>query len=307
MSNIVCIYHADCADGFGAAYIVYKYFDGNVKLIAARYSDDLPDIKPSDIVIMVDFSYKLEQLQRLVAEKKPSVVLIIDHHKSAIEGLKGQSHLIDDITHMVGRKDNFDSFMSYVDTNSEGECRVYAYFDLNKSGAGMAWDFFYGHKDRPKLIDIIEDRDLWRFNIPETRRVMSAVFSYDMTIDDWDQIFASSLDRLMAEGEAIERKYQKDLKSILSTKPRTMVIGGHAVPAMNVLPMFASDVGSALCEKGVGFAVCYNDIGDLRKFSLRSNFGTDVSKVAELYGGGGHRNAAGFTVKIQDTEIIDHG
>jgi nanoRNase/pAp phosphatase (c-di-AMP/oligoRNAs hydrolase) len=44
------------------------------------------------------------------------------------------------------------------------------------------------------------------------------------------------------------------------------------------------------------FAACYYDKPGARVFSLRSrgDDGMDVSAIAAIYGGGGHRNAAGF-------------
>lgn len=48
-----------------------------------------------------------------------------------------------------------------------------------------------------------------------------------------------------------------------------------------------------------GVAACYWDTPNGRVFSLRSTEdGPDVSEIAKSYGGGGHKNAAGFQMPI---------
>jgi len=75
-----------------------------------------------------------------------------------------------------------------------------------------------------------------------------------------------------------------------------MLIGGHDVPVANLPYMFASDAGQLMAE-GERFAGSYFDTPEGRTFSLRStDAGMDVSEIAQQYGGGGHRNAAGFRV-----------
>jgi len=57
-----------------------------------------------------------------------------------------------------------------------------------------------------------------------------------------------------------------------------------------------SDAGHLLAEN-FPFAGCYWDTPSGRVFSLRSrDDGMNVSKIAELYGGGGHEHASGFTI-----------
>ncbi len=77
---------------------------------------------------------------------------------------------------------------------------------------------------------------------------------------------------------------------------RDMEIGGHVVPVANLPYVFSSDAGH-LMAKGKPFAACYYDTPTGREFSLRStDEGLDVSEIAKMYGGGGHRNASGFRV-----------
>ncbi len=72
--------------------------------------------------------------------------------------------------------------------------------------------------------------------------------------------------------------------------------GDYEVPVVNATVLF-SDIAGELA-KGKPFGACYFDRADgKRQWSLRSSpDGVDVSEIAKLYGGGGHKNAAGFEV-----------
>ena len=112
---------------------------------------------------------------------------------------------------------------------------------------------------------------------------------------------------LAADGAAILRKQERDLRALLPQVTRTITIGGHAVPVANLPPTLASDAGHIL-SRNAPFAAVYSDGNEFRKVSLRSNqHGQDVSAIASLYGGGGHRNAAAFRIAIEDVPAMERG
>jgi len=258
----MCIYHGNCADGFGAAWVVRKAL-GEIEFHPGNYQEPPPDVTGKDVV-MVDFTYKRPVL--LGMAEKANSILILDHHKTAAEDL--------------------------IDLPAN----VTAKFDMNRSGAMLAWDHFFVGEIPPPLLLHIEDRDLWRFALQNTRQIQANVFSFPYDFQVWDTLMATAPAALAAEGEAIERKHFKDIRELLGVTTREMVIGGHRVPAANLPYTMSSDAGHELA-KGHPFAACYWDTPTGRVFSLRSNaYGVDVSEVAKQYGGGGHRNAAGFSV-----------
>lgn len=260
----MCIYHGNCADGFGAAWVVRKAL-GNIDFVGAKYHEPPPDVTDKD-VIMVDFSYKRQVLLEM-AEKANSI-LIIDHHKTSAEDL--------------------------VDL----PVNVTAKFDMDRSGAMLTWEHFFPGETPPPLLLHIEDRDMWRFALQNTRQIQANVFSFPYDFQVWDTLMASEPAELAAEGEAIERKHFKDIRELLGVTTREMVIGGHRVPVANLPYTMSSDAGHELA-KGRPFSACYMDTPEGRVFSLRSSEeGVDVSDVAKQYGGGGHRNAAGFKVSF---------
>ncbi len=282
----LCIYHASCVDGFGAAWVVREHFGGVVDFYAARYNEIPPEVRGRHVII-VDFSYKRDVLVSMAIAAKS--ILVLDHHLSAMKDLEGLDHAATSWTKHMNRVE-FDE--------TQGSDSLYVLFDMSRSGAGLTWDFFFGPVPRPMLINHIEDRDLWRFKMPDTRSVSASLFSYPYDFSVWDRLMDQTHYQIMAhEGVAILRKEQKDLKEILAIATQEFTIQGHRIPAANVPYMMASEAGNELCKGRPFAATYYVDKDGLYNFSLRSSEdGLDVSEIAKMYGGGGHKHAAGFKV-----------
>ena len=287
MSKILCIYHGNCADGFGAAWAVRHALGERVEFHPGVYGDPPPDVSGRH-VLMVDFSYKREVLEAM--GKLAKTILILDHHKTSAEDLAG----FKEVAPYAVWYDNT------LDMVAEGDPPIAVLFDMGRSGAGITWDYFFSPEPRPELIDHIEDRDLWRFDLDGTRAIQAAVFSYPYDFEIWDNLMDADLSALEIEGEAIERKHFKDIEELLAVTKRRMTIGGYTVWVANLPYTLTSDAGHQLCEVAQAgpFGVCYWDTPDGRVFSLRSVGDFDVSEIAKKYGGGGHRNAAGFRKEI---------
>lgn len=282
MTKILCIYHGNCADGFGAAWAVRQALGDEVEFHPGVYQSPPPDVTDRD-VIMVDFSYKRPVLND-IADMARSV-LILDHHKSAA----------DDLADFPPAPDTWGAWLEYADVTGDNAA---ALFDMDRSGAMIAWNFFHPGKEPPRLLEHIQDRDLWRFDLPGTREVQAALFSLPYDFEVWDDLmtYGGIPDRFYRDGVAIERKHFKDINELLAVMQTRMTIGGHDVPVVNLPYTLSSDAGHKMAH-GEPFAACYYRKPDGWEFSLRSSDdGMDVSEIAKLYGGGGHRNAAGFRV-----------
>lgn len=274
MSRPLCIYHNNCADGFGAAWAIHHGYTYDPELkncpmpefIGGIYQQDPPDCTDR-VVYFVDFCYKRPVMEKIIDQA--ASVMILDHHKSAFE----------------------DCGMLIVSGAVKGE------FDMNRSGAMMAWNWAMPSIKPPKLIEHIQDRDLRKFDLPNTKAIQMAVFSYPYDFEVWDGLMIDErLPELVTEGRALERKHMKDILELRGVLERRMNIGGYDVPVMSVPYMMVSEAGHLMSE-GELFAACYWDTADTRIFGLRSSDGgMDVSEVAIKYGGGGHRNVAGFSV-----------
>ena len=196
--NILCIYHGNCADGFGAAWAVRKRFP-QAEFYAGTYQDAPPDVTGRDVVL-VDFSYKRPTMLEMGNQARS--ILVVDHHKSAIEDLKEDGNYIVDMSLWGGGPVTWERHMFNPVLDQNEGCsyaRIFTVFDLQRSGAGMAWDFFHPGAQRPALIDHIEDRDLWRFALSKTREIQAAVFSYPYDFAVWDDLMSADLDRLASE------------------------------------------------------------------------------------------------------------
>ncbi|WP_313244030.1 DHHA1 domain-containing protein [Stenotrophomonas rhizophila] len=289
------IYHANCADGFTAAWAVRQAMD--CEFHAAVHGASPPPADGRDLVL-VDFCYPQQVMLDL--QQVARSILVLDHHKTSEEALKGRAGWvarIDQHTSISWDWRRVQDFSAKDRAYSNiPHAVIYALFDMNRSGAGIAWDFFHPGQARPALIDHVEDRDLWRFALPGTREIQAAVFSYPYEFDVWDLLMETPTETLRAQGVAIERKHHKDVAELVKVARRQMVIGHYDVPVASLPYTLASDAGH-LMAKGQPFAACYYDKDGGRVFSLRStDRGVDVSEVAKLYGGGGHARAAGFTV-----------
>lgn len=273
---VMVIYHAKCADGFSAAWCFHHHYQTTgarpkPEFVAGRYGYEPPDVTGRD-VYLVDFSYKRAVVADMLAKARS--VTLIDHHQTALQ----------DLAALPG---------------------LHTYTDLNRSGATLAWDYLFPGQQRPLLLGHIEDRDLWRFKLANTREIQSMVFSLEYTFENWDKLMAADVHDLVAmtaQGAAIERKHRKDVAELVASTRRRITIAGHDVPVACMPYTMASDAGELLAA-GEPFAAVYWDTADHRQFSLRSrDGGMDVAAICEGFGGGGHRQAAGFRV-TRDHEL----
>jgi oligoribonuclease NrnB/cAMP/cGMP phosphodiesterase (DHH superfamily) len=271
MKDIVVLYHFPCLDGFTSAWVARRALGDTADYIPADYSMPFPAEDFADkTVYFVDYSFKREKMLEVARVAKQ--IIVLDHHKTAIEDL--------------------------AELYEQGV--ITGVFDLHRSGAGIVWDYFFPDDPRPALVNYVEDRDLWRFALPHSKEINQALFSYDYDFDTWDKLEAvcgAQPEMITFEGTAIWRKHMKDVRE-LAKHSRLMNIAGQIVPVVNANYTYGSEIGSLLSEDAP-FAGYYWIGADGRfNFGLRSRHdgGADVGAIAALYGGGGHRTAAGFSV-----------
>lgn len=281
----LCIYHGGCDDGFAAAWAVRAALGDQVEFYPGVYQQDPPDVAGRD-VIMVDFSYKRPVIEAMAESAR--TILILDHHKTAQDDLAPFTSVpgLSSIAEEWGRSKQGD------DTAR----RVNALFDMNRSGATIAWDFFHPGQPRPGFLNYIEDRDLWRKQLTGGDEFSIALRSYPQDFKVWDELIACHPLDLIGQGEHIQRYYRRRVEE-LKASAYPALFAGHQVMVANAPYFAASEVAGELAE-GNPFGACYFERGaGLWQYSLRSrDGGVDVSEIAKQFGGGGHRDAAGFTV-----------
>ena len=252
------IFHGFCDDGFGAAWSCWKLLGDRVQYLPAQHGEPVPDIPDDAVLAMVDFCYPRAIVEQLAQRLRGLVIL--DHHVTAQADMEGLA---------------------------------YAVFDMERSGAHLAWNFFHPEKPLPELLAYVEDKDLWRFRLPESREVTAALRSYPMDFAVWD---AFQIEQLQREGVALLRLQDQQVESHCK-RMRWENLGGYRIPVVNASD-YRSEIANRLCtlHPEAPFAAAYYDTQEgFRSWSLRSVGEFNVAVLAKRWGGGGHKNASGFT------------
>lgn len=302
--------HGGCPDGLVAAWAGWKKLKEigkEVEIYFAYHGDDVPYDKFVDKnIYMVDFAYDDPETLLKIINLSRSFTLH-DHHKSAQEKLATLS--------------------------TPGHEDVEIIFDMNESGASLAWKFFHKEQPMPKLVEHIRDRDLWTWNDDNSEAFLANFDSYPRNFETCDLFSNPAMyEKFLEEGEAILR-YKNQLietgikhgrlmnlklpvgpmrrffRSILPGNMKKLIGKKVKVYAVNnTSKTTGSEIGSIMANSpgGVDVSVVwsYDQESESIVASLRSKR-TDVSKLAGLFGGGGHKNAAGMLFKGQPNELFE--
>lgn len=301
-------YHANCIDGFTSAWVTYNALTKELhdcSLLEMRYDEQsllamyamLNEYKPN-YLYLVDYSIPFSALTDLRTNYPKVKVIILDHHKTAFEkyfpGIEVKE---------TTRKH----------ATVEG---AYVVLENDKSGASLCWNYFHAKVGvhTPKLIQYVEDHDLWRFNKGvETKHINKYLSSMEKEIKLWDWIaneleYPHGLMYMLDTGKQLQVAHDNEVADIVKKAKPITLFGTPGYVAM-CHPKFSSDVGNELAKIKGTFGATYSVDEELKavKWSLRSmkTSTVDVSAIASKMGGGGHKNAAGFEVsfatKVGDT------
>ena len=282
------IYHANCWDGFCAAWVARTAL-GEIEAVPAHYGTPPPDVAGRDVYIL-DFCYKRPVMREILS--MAHYVVVLDHHKTA------EAELLGIVDEFIQRPD---LIASDLVANPHGQELPSVRFDMTKSGGRIAWEYFaylggWQGMPSPWLVDYTEDRDLWRHALENSQEVNAALRSYPLDFDLWTREFAGLGPpplSLVREGAAIRRR-EKQIVDDHTRNARDVEMDGHSVRVVNATVLFSEIAGEL--AKGYPFGACYFDRQDgKRQWSLRSSpDGVDVSAIAKAHGGGGHQHAAGY-------------
>ncbi len=266
LKEIVVIYHADCADGFGAAYAAWKKFGESASYIPSKtQTPPVGGLRDKELYIL-DYSYSKDVLEQLVADNKK--VVVIDHHGSAQAAVE--------------------SFPDNI-------------FDLDHSGAVLAWQYFHPNAPTPELLQQVEDHDLWRFVVPDNQEFNAALRQIPRDFTTWEALIQDLSDEhyrdtFLKQGALLLQFENQLIERLLQFKERVR-FEGHEVFAINASRIYRSVLGNKLAEenKRLGktpLGIVYYRYDGAVHISLRSKDDVDVAAIAVKYGGGGHKHAA---------------
>ena len=253
------LYHANCNDGFGAAYSAWKLLGNRAEYIACSHGSPPPDVKGKKVVCL-DFSYNNKITKDLINEADD--FWVIDHHKSAMVELHDVSN---------------------------------TFFDMTKSGAMLAWEFFHPGKEAPKFIQYIQDRDLWKWELAYSKEFSAAFDMVPWEFEEYEKFEDDSVfDDAVKRGSYI-LAYSKTVIKKVCDKAQKRRFAGKDVLVVNS-SHWMSEIGARLapdCDFAMIWFYDHEKLG--YSCSLRAfHDTTDVSEIAKKFGGGGHKKASGF-------------
>lgn len=272
LKNTIIIYHKNCPDGMAAAAIAYKQFGYEAHYIPVYDRKNLPEYvidhedKINTEVYILDFCYPRDQLFFIRDNFKK--LIVIDHHISAK----------DDVLAVDG---------VFVD---------------GKSGSLLTWEYFNPNIKPSKFLEVIDEVDLHRDedHDEETEALICYVNSVSFTVEEYTRIMSDYDDRraeYIAHGRSIN-KYIQQIEDVVESEIDLINFEGYVIPAINLFldVNTRSRVLAYLYKKYPPFAMSYRYDDGMWKIVLRGNGDVDLSKIAEKYGRGGHRNAAEFSI-----------
>lgn len=305
MSKVLSIYHASDLDG-GMSGAIVGYWAQKLghEITYKPYNYGYPiapeDFKDYDIIFATDVSF--HETDPWVYDFLGEKLVWIDHHKSAIE---------------------------FKERNLEAFKRIQGVQKIGKGACELTWEYLFPDNKTPKLVQYLSSYDVWdknRFPWTITEQIQYGTRQeYGISPKDLCNYLkmielglTDYLEELRLKGESIlgyiEKNLTGKLKNYGSFIPEFKIegIGTYRVMALNTNE-FSSKSFEGLYNPDfydimMPYCICPRE-KEPGKFDIRVSMYTenpdiDVSKIAEVFKGGGHKGAAGFTIDLKTLETI---
>lgn len=268
-ARTIIIYHENCPDGFGGAYAAWKKFGDTVEYRPLQYGHPVPTDFADAHLYFVDFCYEKDVMDSIVAQA--ASVTVLDHHE--------------------GTKRTVEMMPEYV-------------FDSNQSGATIAWRYFHPDTPIPELLLYVEDDDIYRYALPDTRAVLSYLIVQPYDFETWNSIVEELANRATRETFFIKARTYAEYFILLckyaAAKAKLVEFEGRECYFATSHPLITirSMVAKLLIDDEHPFALVVTAHPEGYGVSIRGNGSINVAEIAQKYGGNGHPNSAGFTVPL---------
>lgn len=278
MAKTLVCYHRDM-DGWASAFAFWKKHKqdksfavehGEVEYVSVQYGEELPEIVDAgDFTHMYVVDFSFNrEISDMLAQRFKFKT--IDHHKTAEKELSGAPYLV---------------------------------YDNTISGAELTWKTLHG-SNIPKLIRYVGDYDLYKFALPDSREITTYLLQLEWDFEVWDNF---DITKATEDGSLLWGQIQNHAKFLYKRSGRQEYLG-IATRTIDSPLVYNEAAQLALVNEEIPFAVIYRNDGDKWIVGLRGNKGYDLSAVACVMGGGGHRDACGFTMTGNfDPKLVANG
>lgn len=271
MIDTICFHHNDL-DGRASGAIIRYAFAGDVQLYETDYDDQTVPwdiVSKTSRVIVVDFSFPMQDMQKMASGRE---FIWIDHHKSTLTELSDISRDWHGIR------------------------------DLSEAACVLTWKYFFSDRPVPRAITLIGDRDIWRWAEADTGAFTEGIHVWDTRAEN-DSLWISLLEEspaimkeIIDDGQRLREIHLVEIKGKIERHGFEVEFEGHRTLVINTHGN--GDLGQRGRDLGYEITYCYEDqMQDDILTTVVTLFSgqTDVSLIAQQYGGGGHANAAGFS------------
>jgi hypothetical protein len=280
IDRVTCVYHDADFDGICSAAIVNHWCQEQkipVDFIGADYNRLPADLPTDHAVIMVDFSLPVEQMRKL------PLLVWIDHHKTAMEAADQAGF------NPSGRR------------------------DTKKAGCELTWEFLFPNHAMPDAVQLLGRWDVWDHANPEVEPFQFGMRSMRIngpTDDEWFPLLlgvSSEVNKILSRGRVVCSHLDGTYRIIgrlAHTLPEGWFLPSGSEVSMPSIPTVALNVpvhGSPqfkYCPRPAALLVAYGYNGTQWKVSLYAGpdapADLDCGAIAKVFGGGGHKGAAGF-------------
>jgi oligoribonuclease NrnB/cAMP/cGMP phosphodiesterase (DHH superfamily) len=240
--------------------------------IEINYDKDLPldVLKRNEEVYILDFHIQDDDEFRQLQEVTANITLI-DHHKTTIEHREKHPELYENIT-----------------------CNL----DTRYSGCELTWMYIYPHDPIPQAVKLISDMDRWVWDYPKTLgfTVGMKLYPHQPWDDIWDELLVSEADdkisSIVSQGETCAKYSDMISDDYCQSYGWETEFEGHKAFAQGMYRGGSKAFGKRI--KQYPLCLSYEFVGDKWIVGLYSET-IDVSEIAVNHGGGGHKDASGFT------------
>ena len=278
------IFHDKCSDGKMSAAVMFNYLaehsDSEVKVLPYNYGDPAPILDVNtDNVYVVDFSFHGEALAHV--SKNSNKVIIIDHHKGALEKMEATSPLLNNVE---------------------------IHFNSAKSGAHLTWEYCYPDVEVPSVVLDVSDRDMWKFLRPNSKATHLGLSGYTyLDVAQSDFFTEEGYQNLVDNRGKPRLEFSEHMNRTSAKIAGTTEVLGRRIYVVNCHMQQCSDVGHLIidqeqAESSVVMVYMINADTSV-KLSFRSTDGS-ARAFANHFGGGGHDNAAGAEVSFDTFSLI---